>query len=346
MGTRLILKIEILGYDNRDASLPAYQCPVCHKTLTKKEYDSALGLLEERDKHQAHLINDLKEKLSKAKRDISNARRQGIEYQKAQTRRLLEGKVKQVQKLKERIKQLEKGTTPQTEGLEFEDKLVKRLRFEFPADRTEHEGKGGDVIQTVMFDHKVAGVIVYECKRTPNLLGGHVDQAYRAKIIRKAAFVVLVTTANYNRTWKGFGTIRDVLVASPFAVIPLVKLLRMHVIEMLKAEIPLSRRAKIASQLLQHITSPEFKTPLEEIAHIGRELQSNLKVEVKSHLRAWKNRWDNYQKIDYDASVIRNNIQLVLQGKQLKAINKPKIQSFPITTLAVPNRYEITAQDK
>ncbi len=45
-----------------------------------------------------------------------------------------------------RIKQLEKGTKPQTEGLEFEENLYKRLKKEFPKDKVEHKGKGGDIL--------------------------------------------------------------------------------------------------------------------------------------------------------------------------------------------------------
>jgi hypothetical protein len=315
--------------------MAAYKCPVCNKALSKSEYEDALGILKGREAHAAHLLEDAKKKLKAAKQHAARARQEGIKYQKAQTRRLLEGKDKQLQKLKERVKQLQKGTTPQSEGLEFEDKLVKRLKIEFPEDNTIHEGKAGDVIQTVMFDYKMAGIIVYECKRTPNLLNNHVEQAFRAKITRKASFAVLVTTANYNKTWKGFGTIKDVLVTSPFAVIPLVKLLRMHVIEMLKAEIPINKRAQIANQLLQHITSPEFKNPLEEISRTGRGLQSELKTEVKSHIKSWQRRWKYYQDIQYSTSAIQHNIQLVLQGKELKLIDKPKVQPLPLSLVPV-----------
>ena len=307
-----------------------YQCPVCHKILTKKEYEGALGILQARDKHHAHILGQLTQRLKASKQESKKARKQGIEYQKGRTRQLLEGKEKMLQKLKERVKQLQKGTTPQTEGLEFEDKLVKRLKMEFPEDGVIHEGKGGDVVQSVMFERKTAGIIVYECKRTPNWQNGHVEQAYRAKITRKAVFVVLVTTANYNRKWKGFDTIKEVLVISPFAVISLVRLLRMHIIEMLKAEIPFSKRAKIANMLLQHITSPEFKNPLEDIARTGKVLQLELKGEMLSHARFWKKRWAHYQKLHYNSSLIRDNIQLVLQGKQLMFLSKPKEEPLPL----------------
>ncbi len=307
-----------------------YRCPVCHKKLTEKQYDKALGILKEREAHKVHLQDELTKKLKAAQQNTRKARKQGIEHERAKTKRLLQGKDKSLQKLKDRIKQLQKGTTPQTEGLEFEDKLVRRLKKEFPEDKIMHEGKGGDVIQTVMFEHKHVDIIVYECKRTPSLQNSHVEQAYRAKITRKAVFAVLVTTANYKRTWKGFGTIKEVFVVSPFAVIPLVNLLRMHIIEMLKAEIPIKKRAKIAQQLLQHITSPEFRNPLEEIARTGNELQSDLIGEAKSHYRTWKKRWDSYQKIGFNSSLIHDNLQLVLQGKQVKSMNKPKGQPLQL----------------
>lgn len=310
--------------------MQVYRCPVCKKNLTEKQYGKALGILEAREAHQKHLLEDITKKLKMAQQNAKKARKQGIEYERSKTQRLLKGKDKSIQHLKERIKQLQKGTTPQSEGLEFEDKLVKRLMKEFPEDKIVHEGKGGDVIQTVMYENKPTGVIVYECKRTPSLQNSHIDQAYRAKITRKADFAVLVTTADYQRRWKGFGTIKNVSIVSPFAVIPLVNLLRMHLIEMLKAEIPINKRAKIAQQLLQHIKSPEFRNPLEEIARTGKELQSDLMGEMKAHKKIWTKRWDSYQKIGINSSLVHDNLQLVLQGKQVKSMNKPKGQPLQL----------------
>ena len=307
-----------------------YRCPVCRKKLTEKEFKNALGILKAQEAHNKHLMKKLNEKLKRGKLNAKKARKQGIDSERAKTKRLLEGKVKQIQNLKERVKQLQKGTTPQTEGLEFEDKLVKRLKKEFAEDKIDHEGKGGDVLQTVMFEHKSAGVIVYECKRTPRLQPNHIAQAYRAKITRKAEFAVLVTTAHPNRTWKGFDTINNVSVVSPFAVIPLVRHLRIYIIDMLKAKIPIKKRAKIAQQLLQHISSPEFKNPLEEIARTGKELQSDLKKEVNSHIQIWKKRLNAYQKIDFDSSLIDHNLQLIQQGKPIKPLNKPKAQPLQL----------------
>src|SRR5260370_35355411 len=90
--------------------------------------------------------------------------------------------------------QLERGTTRQTNGLELEQKLVPRLQREFPKDKIEHKGQGGDILHLVKFNGQIAGTIIYECKRCPRINSAHVQQAYEAKLTRKAHFAVLVTT--------------------------------------------------------------------------------------------------------------------------------------------------------
>src|SRR5690348_14873959 len=104
------------------------------------------------------------------------------------------GQNKHIKKLQERITQLEKGTTPQTDGLEFEHKLTARLQREFPKDKIEHKGQGGDILHYVKFNGQVAGTIIYECKRCPRINSTHIQQAYLAKQSRNAHFAVLVTT--------------------------------------------------------------------------------------------------------------------------------------------------------
>ncbi|MGA8345282.1 MAG: DUF2130 domain-containing protein [Candidatus Sulfotelmatobacter sp.] len=131
------------------------------------------------------------------------------------------GQNKQMKKLQERIAQLEKGTTPQTDGLEFEHKLVARLQREFPKDKIEHKGQGGDILHTVKFSGQAVGVIIYECKRCLRISSSHVQQAYLAKQTRRAHFAVLVTTGQ-RRGFSGLCLDRDVLIVSPLGTIPLV----------------------------------------------------------------------------------------------------------------------------
>jgi hypothetical protein len=60
---------------------------------------------------------------------------QGRLQEKERAERLMAGQKKTVAKLQGRIRLLEKGSTPQTEGLEFEETLTARLQEVFPDER-------------------------------------------------------------------------------------------------------------------------------------------------------------------------------------------------------------------
>lgn len=301
-----------------------YRCPVCKKALTQKEYEAALGILGERERHLRHRQAELQKRLRDARLKQKKARAEGVRAERARTQRLLKGKDKEIQTLKERLKQLKKGSTPQTEGLEFEDKLAARLRREFPTDQVQHEGKRGDVLQSVRFDGKVAGLIVYECKRTPRIQTQHIRQANRARQSRDADFAVLVTTGT-KRGFSGLAQMAGVIVVSPLGAVPLAALLRAHVIEMMRARIAKGKRARIADQLVQYITSPQFRNPIEEVVQLTSELQEMISEEAKQHFKTWKRRWEHYQTIQWDTSQVQQNVRLVLHGRRPQPLAAPKV---------------------
>ena len=222
--------------------MKSYRCPVCKKSLTKLQYESALGVLTARQKHSDHEKEELRKQLDEARIAKGRAKQDGIRFERARSQRLMAGRTKQIKKLQERITQLQKGTTPQTDGLEFEHKLVARLQREFPKDKIEHKGQGGDILHTVKFSGQSVGVIIYECKRCPRISSSHVQQAYLAKQTRRAHFAVLITTGQ-RRGFSGLCLDRDVLIVSPLGTIPLASLLRDHLIEMQRNDMGNGERA-------------------------------------------------------------------------------------------------------
>lgn len=324
--------------------MPIYRCPVCKKVLTKKEYESALGILEEKEAHLKHREDELRKQenefrqqkvtlLTKARKAKDEGLAEGKRLERERTERLFQGKDRMIKVLQERLKQQQKGTTPQTEGLEFEETLCKRLQAEFPEDNIQHEGKGGDVLHFVVFGGKRAGVIIYECKRTPAIPAAHVQQTFRAKQVREADFAILVTTGQ-RKKFNGLDEENGVLIVSPLGVIPLVGLLRTHLIEMLKAKISKEKRAEIAQQLLKYVTSPQFKNPIEEIITRTGELATLMKQEAQDHVRMWETRWEHYQRIKWDSSQVQGNLQLVLHGKEPLPLSYPKPE--PLRLLPAP----------
>ena len=320
--------------------MKVYRCPTCKKVLTKSEWEKALRIHGEREAHLAHQEDELKrreqtqrsrerdfkrEAKRKLKQETTRVREQ--ERQRA-TRQQTDLKVT-IQRLQERLRQRARGTTPQTEGLEFEDKLAARLKKEFREDEILPKGKGGDVLHTVNFNGKPVGVIIYECKRTPSIQGAHIAQAHKAKQVREADFAVLVTTGK-KRGFSGFAQIGGVSVVSPLAVIPLASLLRDHLIEMGRLKITREKRAVLAQQLMRYIDSPQFRNPLEEVVQRTSKLREMIRKEAKDHRHIWEERWSHYETIGWNTSHIQNNLRLVMHGGQPKQIARRKVSPLQL----------------
>jgi len=321
--------------------MKTYRCPVCKKPLSKREYEQALGILGEREKHLHHEREMLQKRFQRergsllrairlARAEAKKARREGAEAERSRVNRLLAGKSEEIRRLKERVEQLKRGSTPQTEGLELETTLAARLRREFPEDEIRHEGRSGDVLHVVTVNRRPAGRIIYECKRTPNIPSQHISQALQAKRSRDADYAVLVTTGR-RRGFNGFEQIKGVIVVAPAAVLPVSSLLRSTLIEIARAKITKAKRAAVAQRLLDFVTSAQFRNPIEEVVHLVDDLRRMVIGEFKEHRRTWKRRWEHYEKIRWDTSQIQKNLQLVLQGREpAPAIVHPKLNPLQL----------------
>lgn len=311
-----------------------YPCPVCGKPLTKSEFEKALEIHSAKEEHLQDLEKDLRRKEKNLDAKVAQAeergQKTGEKREKNRSERLMAGQTRTIKKLQERVSQLERGTTPQTDGLEFEEKLLSRLKKEFQSFGDDIQRKGklvGDIVHVVRYEGKDAGKIIYECKRTPRISGQHVRQTYQAKQSAHADFAVLVTTGR-KRGFGGLMTVDGVLVVAPLGAIPLATLLRTNLIEMLRSRVTQKQRAKVAQQLLKYITSPQLRNPIEEVIHLSSNLQDMVKEEVHGHVDIWKKRLLHYQKINWDGSQVQSNLRLILHGKEPKTLVQPKLQAL------------------
>ncbi len=293
-----------------------YSCPVCRTPLSKQKYERALGIVQAQQAHIQHLKRTLKSQKAAAANQAKLAERRRVE-------RLMAGQRQTIKRLEERIRQLEQGTTPQSEGLAYETTLTKALRNAFPEDVIQHAGKGGDVLHEVQYGRQSTGLIVYECKRERRLSASHVEQTYRAKVTRSAEFGVLVTTGK-NRKFDGLANIGGVIVVAPNSVLPLADLLRAKLIELAKAKIAKTKRMAIAQRVTRYITSPQFKNPIQDVAVRTEQLQDAIKEEAKQHVRQWEQRWVHYQRIHWDSCFIQESLELLLHGKSIKSVAPPR----------------------
>ena len=307
------------------------RCPVCETWLSKKRYEKALGILQAKEKHIQHLQEEYQAKLRLLPEQKRLAAEKARQDERGRNKRLLAGRDEELRRLRERLRQIKRGTTPQTEGLEYEHILLKALREKFPDDDIQPTpgGQGGDILHRVQLARKPIGLILYECKRVRSILDDHVEQAYRAKQSREAAFAVLVTTGK-KRGFDGLSTANDVIVVAPLGAIPLACLLRVHLIQIARTQATKEERLKIAQRLMGFINSPQFKNPLRDVMVRAEQLQKALMAEARAHMQEWGQRRDHYQRIEWDSSITQANLELVLLGKVPKTTFPAKPQPLAL----------------
>lgn len=324
-----------------------YKCPLCGSPLTESHFHRVIKLQEKKEKVQKGELEKLKkqaatataaaaaakrkeqETRAKAKQKVDAAKKEAALAERRKSAIRDKRLMARIKKLEEEKKMLQKHTSPQEIGLADESVLVRRLQKEFPDDRIEHAGKGGDVLHYVMFDEEEAGCIVYECKRTDRISSDHVAQTALAKKTRQAYYGILVTTG----TRKGFsGLDQDsgIFIVAQSGVLTLARICRDSLVAMAKQRLDAAAKVAAAKRLMDYVTSPMCKTPLEEAISHTERAHKNLVREIKQHMGDWKERHEVYQTIHYDVSHVRKNIERVLGGDDPLKLEKPKFEPLAL----------------
>lgn len=324
-----------------------YKCPLCGSTLTEQHFHRVVKLQEKKEKVQKGELERIKREATaakeaaaaakkkqqdiraKAKRDVEAAKREAAARERSKNAIRFKRMQARNRKLQEEMKMLKKHTSPQEIGLCDEGVLVKRLEKEFPEDRIEHAGKGGDVLHYVIFKKEEAGCIVYECKRTDRIASDHVAQTSLAKKTRQAHYAILVTTGT-RRGFSGLDQEDGVFLVSQTGVLTLARICRDSLVAMAKQRLDAAAKAAAAKRLMDYVTSPVCKTPLEEAISQTERAKRNLVKEVKQHMHDWKDRHELYQTIHYDVSHVQKNIERVLGGDEPLKLEKPRLEPLAL----------------
>ncbi len=223
----------------------------------------------------------------------------------------LERDGKQQEEIKRLREQLEKGITPQIEGLLEEDKLLAKLQELFPHDRFEHTGKGGNIVQTAVEGVEPAGMIVYECKKVKGFSQSHVDQAARARETRKADFAVLVTNALPAKR-QFYHVSKTVFVISPLSVEPVTYTLRESLVRMARLRLDQASKIKAVDEVFKYLTGNEYTNKVNAMAGQLMGLADDLRAEITGHRRAWLRRYGAYRGLYLDLGAIDVRLQGLL----------------------------------
>lgn len=302
--------------------------------LIKKAQEEAKKLLskdiEKLNKEKKEIEKKGKEEILKAQKEFLE---KGKEYEKKRTDKLTESLKlktedwkKAMEQIKELKEQLKKGTTPQIEGLNFEEELVKELKLRFPIDKIERHGHMGDILHYVIFKNKEVGLIVYECKKTQSFQKNYVKQIKEDVAKRNASYGVLVTMAS-EKGKAGFWVDNDILIVHPYGTIYIAEILRKWLIEIDSLKLSKNEVNECAKKLLEYVKGNKFKNSVKDTIYRTRELNGMLKSEVITHNNIWKKRSEHYNRIyedinsiDIDSSEILHKGNEEIETKDVKII--------------------------
>ncbi len=325
-----------------------YKCPLCGSPLTESHFHKVIKIQEKKEKIQKGELGKLKEQAAAAqtaavaarrkeretraesKQKIDAAKREAAAKERKKTAIRDKRMAARIKKLEEERKMLKRGTSPQEIGLADEQVLVRRLREEFSSDKIEctEGGRGGDVLHEVIFGKETAGRIIYECKHTDKIAADHINQTALAKKTRNADYGILVTTGT-RKKFSGLDQDSGIFIVSQSGVLTLAHICRDSLIAMAKQRLDAAAKEAAAKRLMDYVTSPVCKTPLEEAIPHTERAHKNLLKEMEQHKKIWEERHTLYQTIHYDISHVRNNMERVLDGHDPLKLEKPKLE--PLT---------------
>ncbi len=322
--------------------MPGYKCPVCGTGLSKEKWEKALGIWRARLEHVHGREAELRERQRELARRRKEIRQEGVQEGKRKEKRradylgnqlavLLQRDRQKDRRIKELEQQLKRGTTPQVEGLLYEQQLARQLRSNFHQDEVRHTGKGGDVILRIRANGRVVGTVVFECKKVQKILKAHVEQAHRAIVQREANFGVLVTSGTRAR-FGGFAAEGDVLIVNPAGVLFLTQLLRGWLIEIAKLKLDRAEREKAAREIFKYLESAQFGNQMRDLVHRARNLAEMLNDEVKTHGRTWGRRYQHYKAIFDESFSIGSSLSRILEsqlGERTATPVLPPARHFP-----------------
>jgi hypothetical protein len=229
----------------------------------------------------------------------------------------------EIKRLKE---QIEKGITPQIEGLLEEDKLLVKLVELFPRDRFEHPGKGGDIIQSVVEQGKEIGKIVYECKKVKHFDRKHIEQAKEARRQRHADFAILVTNA-FPAKKQYYFVEKTVFVISPVSLEPITQTLRDSLVRIALLKVSNEAKTKAVQQVYDYLSGTEYSNKMNDVAAQLLDLGKELKGEVVAHRRIWEKRYRVYQTLFNDVNALDYRLRSLvhnLPGSKQRLLPEPQ----------------------
>ena len=278
-----------------------------------------------REVQEKRLVRELAAAQAKAKTEAEaciRETRQAVQKQQAQVIDDLRDQLKTLEQRRRRDEDTLRGTIADLQskaevrdkghfGVEGEENLVRILREQFPGDRVEHHGKGGDVVHVVLDNGREAARIVFEVKKTRAWQAGYVRQTKTAMESRGTRYGILVSHALPARS-SGISVVGGVVVVSPAIVANVVAIMRDGIITIARLRLSREGTEAKAAALLGYLRSDDFAVAIRRVQEKMGELRDALSRERSHHDGWWRSREQWYCAILRDVSEIDGRLRELL----------------------------------
>jgi len=271
---------------------------------------------------------------------IRDAKREAAEGQKAEVADLREqlktseqrrardeaGYKKSIDEMKRKVDARDR----QHLGPEGEEQLIAVLRAEFPADRIEHHGKGGDVLQVVMVDGREAGRLVYEVKNRSTWSADYIMQTQLAAEKHDTPHAILVSRV-LPAPKTGMCIMRNVIVVAPVIAVHVASVVRDGIIAVHRLTTSEEGKSAKMAALFEYLRGQEFAMSMSRIAVKLTELHESLGRERSQHEGTWNRREQTYAAIARESSAVDGRVRDLLGGLGVAKTNGKPAQTSGVT---------------
>lgn len=336
-----------------------FRCPLCESVLEKDKWIKITGqwddiekekiktqkLLDQVKKDREDLIKkNLIEKNKAIKEAEAKGTLKGIQKEKSERERMIKMIAKQAKdqaaaqkKIQELEKQLRERKTPQIAGFDYEKEVEKMLKENFPDDEIKSTGKKGDVIQTVIFNKKPVGSILYECKKTEKYDNSFIKEIKRHQEIAHADYGVIVTHA-MKQNKSNFFIEDSIIVINPLGLLDIAYLLRITLIQITEMKLTKEKTEQKGQEILRYMQTGEFKKYMIDNVEKSKSAYNILIKEVDSHKKNWEERLKIYFIIHQNTQNVRLAIGKILTGGNLTQLNEEPFPSLENIHIALLNK--------
>jgi len=234
--------------------------------------------------------------------------------------------IKQMDILKKSLEEANRKANQGSQQIQWEiqeNELKEILQRNFPIDIIDDVPTGikwADLIHTVMdkFWQK-AGIILWESKNTKTWSDDWIKKLRDDRIIAKADVCILVTTTMPDNT-KYFTIINEVIVCEFNYFLNLTNLTRDKLIAMNNLSKSLVGKDEKMEQLYSYLSSPEFRSKIENIIDAFKWMKEDLETEKRSMQRIWSKREKELERIIGNTSMLYGDMQWIM-GNSLQKIS-------------------------